>query len=748
MQNVKCKFAICNLQFAIVNLIVLAAGTVLPTAASAQQLQPPKIVAVRVGLADRYKAGVWTQVEVTLLGGSEMLTGSVSVIVPDGDGVPGRVTTPPDRPCQVLPGRATTVRLVTRFGRVDSPLTAQFIVGDRKAAERTFETSLRADGEHFLSAIESQDLIVTVGASTLGIDEVGKLQGADLEHRPLAARVDDVERLPTQWCGYEGVDAVILSTSQPEIYRKLTSNNARLQALDQWIRLGGRLVLCVGAQADEALAKDSPLRQFAPGRLEKIVTLRQSGALESYCGSSAAVPQAAGGKLAMRVPQLADVQGVVEAHEADLPLVIRTARGLGQVIFVAADLDQLPLSQWSDRPMLVAKLLDMPTGHAEEAEENTAIMHYGYNDLSGQLRSALDRFTGVRLVPFSLVAGLIVLYILLIGPGDYFFLRKVVRRMEWTWLTFPLIVVLVSAGAYFLAYYLKGDQLRVNQVDLVDVDAASGRLCGTTWMNVFSPRMESFNFSVAPRLPDGEPSPDARVWMAWLGLPGGGLGGMNPHAGGSMFGSNQFAYSPELDALFGVPIQVWSTKSLTARWDALNTACPKAELTETDQMLAGTITNTLDFPLEQCILASGRSVYELGTLRPGESARLDAMAKRSELKTLLTGRKVVRSDPKEDYRQEATPYDQSSADIPYILRAMMFYEAAGGRRYTGMANAYQGFVDLSTLLKADRAILVAQGPAAGQDRQGAQLLRNGQPLVNSQDRHVTIYRFVFPVKKS
>ena len=87
-------------------------------------------------------------------------------------------------------------------------------------------------------------------------------------------------------------------------------------------------------------------------------------------------------------------------------------------------------------------------------------------------------------------------------------------------------------------------------------------------------------------------------------------------------------------------------------------------------------------------------------------------------------------------------------DIPYVLRAMMFYEASGGRRYTGMANAYQGFVDLSTLLKADRAILVAQGPAAGREHQGAQLLRDGQPLMSSQDRHVTIYRFVFPVKKS
>ena len=65
------------------------------------------------------------------------------------------------------------------------------------------------------------------------------------------------------------------------------------------------------------------------------------------------------------------------------------------------------------------------------------MMHYGYNDLAGQLRSALDRFDGVRLVPFWLVAGLIVVYLLLIGPGDYFFLRKLVGRMEWTWLTFP-----------------------------------------------------------------------------------------------------------------------------------------------------------------------------------------------------------------------------------------------------------------------------------------------------------------------
>ena len=236
---------------------------------------------------------------------------------------------------------------------------------------------------------------------------------------------------------------------------------------------------------------------FAPGRLEKMVSLRQTGALESYCGSRSGMPQAGNAKTMLRVPRLADVQGTVEAREADLPLVVRTARGFGQIIFLAADLDEPPLDKWPDRPLLVAKLLDMPTGRGEESEESTAMMHFGYSDLSGQLRSALDRFAGVRLAPFWLVAGLIVVYLLLIGPGDYFFLRKLVGRMEWTWLTFPLAWCCWCAwGPTSWPTGSRAIELKVNQADLVDVDAASGRVRGTTWLNVFSPRMESFDLSV------------------------------------------------------------------------------------------------------------------------------------------------------------------------------------------------------------------------------------------------------------
>ena len=146
-------------------------------------------------------------------------------------------------------------------------------------------------------------------------------------------------------------------------------------------------------------------------------------------------------------------------------------------------------------------------------------------------------------------------------------------------------------------------------------------------------------------------------------------------------------------------------------------------------------------------MAFGRSAYELDVLPPGKPIRFGAMTKRSDLKTHLTGRHAIRTEG-DEYRQESTPYDQASTDLCYILRMMMFYKEAGGRRYTGLWNDYQDFVDLSDLLKTGSAILVAQAPADAANARGATLLGDGEPLAGQDDQHRVIYRFVFPVKKS
>ena len=128
----------------------------------------------------------------------------------------------------------------------------------------------------------------------------------------------------------------------------------------------------------------------------------------------------------------------------------------------------------------------------------------GVADLSTQLRSSLDQFPGVKLIPFGWVAFFIFLYVLLIGPGDYLLLRKVFGRMELTWITFPAIVLSVSLAAYCAAYFLKGNDLLINKVDVVDVDQVTGLTRGSTFLNLFSPQNRDYTLGAIPAPLDRE----------------------------------------------------------------------------------------------------------------------------------------------------------------------------------------------------------------------------------------------------
>jgi hypothetical protein len=755
---------------------MLLACLLLPAAGRAEVGAPPEFTGIRVGFAGRYKAGLWTPVELTLRGGTEALSGRVRVWTADSDGVSCSTTTP-EPVTQVLPGRETLVRLCVRFGHVETSLRAEFQVGDRTVAERTFETAGSqaappvadgtADTGQYPEGLASQALVVGVGPDSLGLEEAAALTKAGGEPRAVIARLDGPGSLPTQWYAYEGVDALVLSTSRPEVLSKLPAAAAQVEALDRWVRMGGTLLLCVGSQAGEVLREGAPLARFAPGRFQGVLSLPQAGILETYAKSQNPIPRSGPERGEIRAARLTGVRGKIEAAEADLPLVVRTPRGFGQVVFFAADLDQAPLSHWSDRKLLLARLLDLPAAETP-VEEHPVRMHYGYADVAGQLRSALDRFAGVRLVPFFAVALLAVLYILCIGPGDYFFLRKFLPRMEWTWVTFPAVVLGLSGGAYLLAHWLKGDQLRVHQADLVDVDP-SGSVRGTSWMNVFSPGMETFNLALAPRLPDGRPA-DAATMLTWLGLPGDGLGGMYqpgrtgaagvPSGERSGAWNGRYAAAAGLDALQGVPIQVWSTKSFTARWTAQSQpGAIETSLVEESRVPRGTVTNHLDFPLCDCILAYDRYLYDLGTLEPGRPVEIGPATPSADLAEMVQGPgQALFGKPLSGRTSPVLPYDPASVDVQYILRAMTFFAAADGRRQTGLANDYQSFVDLSGLLRAGCAVLVAcpggrapsgtvaQRWSAWSPHPGADLVRDGRPIYGPQDQRTTVLRFVLEVR--
>jgi hypothetical protein len=324
-------------------------------------------------------------------------------------------------------------------------------------------------------------------------------------------------------------------------------------------------------------------------------------------------------------------------------------------------------------------------------------------------------------------------------------------------------------------YRLAGRQVHVNQVDLVDVDLAQGVLRGSAWAHVYSPATERFTLSWSENRPlvirDGS---DSGRLLAWQGLPGGGLGGLDGRAGAALFAepysmalhqtraaassfgaagdAGSAAADPTsrrvpvreagpdagLAALSGLPIEVSGTKSLFGAWWAVGDVPAAQRLTANIHgLLAGQLINPLDCELTDCMVLYENWMYPVsGTLRPGAAVTFDGVSPRN-LEWHLSRRRVM------DSKDVGTPWDRASVDVPRILEMMMFHGAAGGAAYTGLSHRYQPYLDLSDHLRTGRAILVGRSPTAG-----SQLGRQTAGWEASNVRQWTFLRVVFPVDRS
>lgn len=714
-----------------------------------------QIATIEVGFGGRYKVGRWTPVAIDLRGGDEAITARVEIQTLDGDGETvvyrDSEQTPP---VPVAAGGEATARRVFKVGRANADLTIRLIDGGKTLVEKTFHCT-DTPGEHEIPyPVNSLARLVLVLGANPGVIERTSVDGP-LDFDPNAvyvARLEDaaaMAKLPDRWYGYDGVDAVVASTSSPEIYRGLIGTT-RLVALDSYVRLGGRFVFTAASQADEVFRDDFPLARFAPGRLDSVARLPSSTNLEAFARTQSSLALASlDAAERPAAARLVDVRGVVQTFEGadaeELPLVVRSAYGLGEVGFVALDLDRAPLRDWPGSRRLIAKLL-RPTSDLADLEEDAPtagksnLQDYGFNDFAGMLRAALEDFDGVKPTSFTMVAALIGVYILLIGPLDYLIVHRLLRRPELTWVTFPISAAAFCVFAYFLTYQLKGRELRLNQIDVVDVDSESGQVRGLTLWNVFSPRPEQFDFSLD--VSSCLPSPrDVEAPASWLGTPGQVFNGLDSYGGAALFGA-AYRIMPAAGRIDAATVQTWNTKAFAAEWSAQIAAGEPGGLVEQASRAAahvrGRISNPFTFALHDCRLFFGPRVYQLGDLAPGESASVDVSGRDSTLRTLLQERSFTIAGAGDT----PTPMNAASTDPFYILDKMLFHDSIDGPGYTGVYNRSFDRFDATSLLANGRAVLVGRAETAG-----ATVEADGEPLADraGDAQAYTVVRVFYPV---
>ena len=615
-----------------------------------------------------------------------------------------------------------------------------------------------------------------------GNEDIG-LQGAVAElmlredRRPLLVKVHSLADLPTEWFGYESVEMVVLTTTEPEFFidsagHVLQADSRPIQALHTWLKLGGTMLLCAGRNTQQLLENDeSFLHLFLPAPFDSMAELRNGLPFERFAGSQRQIfmngteeapflrmprlaefpptdSEAAGHNTAEHNTAVPDTGrndnpfGIVLIKDGDLPLLLRRAYGLGTMIYFGGDLSGRPMSSWRDRTTLVRNIMqwnqNLRPGSGTTPVRSGTMLQLGYSDITGQIRSALDHFEGVRIVPFSVILIILATYWLIVGLFDWYFVHKVLQRPAWTWLTFPLWIVLFSILTYVLAAPGRPHKEQHNLLTFYDFDSETNtsRLGG--WLTIYSPADTYFS----------QPYGFEQTYFSWNGLPGSGLGGMAPNTVSPSIwqvGSKQYCYS----ALLGVPIQARSTKSFFTLGKLPNSPINRifSQLSDEEGIPTGMIEipdgffpdPDFHFALKDTMLVYGRWALELGDVSPGQTITVSKTSPRRELRDLLIPPQTLADENRYgDHLRRLATYNVQSKDLDYIARVMSLHRALGGFEATGLHHAYKPSLDMSDLLTTDRALLIGMMPTLP-----AFVLDKHQHEVISQR---TIVRISLPIK--
>jgi hypothetical protein len=656
--------------------------------------------------AGRSRNGAWAPVFVTLKGGpGGNAQGLYRVVVEstDGEGTPYRYAV-------AVPALAENEeRGVIAYARPGSD-GAEFTVRLQGTDGQDVQTlpRRRRDSSDFKAEVvwPRQVLYLTVGSRLPGLKktvrEAGKKpQGEQADNeagqddaagKPGFAYAETLAEMPDRWFGYDAADVVVLTTASDFVNQLLQEGETARTALLEWVRHGGKLVLSVGRnhQAVAALLKRMPLLDCT---IQGSVTRSSLPNVAFWAGRGVQQP-------ALRQVEVARIKPGPQAHvlvweepaAGDLekrPVVLQGACGLGQVLLVAFDLDTPPFTAWDGQSALWNKLKGQVAPHLPTPDANRvdAIDAAGRAELAGELKRVLETFDEVPVISFGWVALFILAYIVLVGPLDYFVLKKVFKRLELTWITFPVLVLVVSVAAYATAYYLKGDDQRINKIDLVEIDLHGPRpaVHGTTWFSIFSPRSQNYTLGLEPAptwAGQQDDPPPGSMMLATMEGPEQGLGAAAP----GLF-RRPYEYAADASGLKQVPVPVWATRTFTAGWHApLPSETPPVSAnlrrSRDGTALVGQVVNNLPVELQGVGLFYRDKWYALGDqpLMPGEQRDVAPLFERGGqgrniAEWFLDGGLAPRAAAAAG--QQMVPRSWLGLSSYRALKPLMFYAASG-----------------------------------------------------------------------
>ena len=535
--------------------------------------------------------------------------------------------------------------------------------------------------------------------------------------QPTAARFQPA-MFPDNPLLLEGLDAIYLNSEAATSLRVSQAN-----ALLAWMHAGGHLIVAVEQPNDFAavpwlrniLPCDLKDMQAVASHPELQAWLEQGTTSSDYTGTIPPPkqrrnrPQLEGSEQQNR-PAFEDLRAdsVFEAAEirvatgtlrdgkaviaaGELPLVVTANRDLGRITLLNFSPEREPFKSWKNLPTFWTKLVEVPL------ELYTSNDYYpGYGLGADGLFGAMIDSRQVHKLPVGWLLILLLVYLVVIGPVDRIWLKKINRPML-TWITFPCYVLFFSGLIYVIGYKLRAGESEYSELHVVDVlpNGERAELRGRTYASIYSPANAKYPMHSEMKF--------ATLRGEYLASRGGETSekGALTHTGDN-FKAEVF-------------VPVWTSQLYLSDWWNSGAQPLTASLKSITGGWTLTVENLSGKPVSAARLAVGETIYEVGEIAAGQKKIVtlnQSSPNTHELRNFMQGflnqyHKAVQQRQYAFGRRDSGQIDDlATASIVASLIGQA-NESRGGMNFVASPG-----LDVSAAIERGEAVLFAWSPNA------------------------------------
>lgn len=355
--------------------------------------------------------------------------------------------------------------------------------------------------------------------SFAGMPSIAKIKIPRPELQPTVARFQS-EYFPDNPIALEGLDALYINSE-----KAINLAAPQLEALLAWVRGGGHLIIAVEQIGD--VTATPWLQQFLPVEVSGVANAKVDQGIATWLKSDVSTEETeealsgragsirrrgvvnegfpnsfynsldtdasfTGAEMPVTTGAVRDGRVIMGTQQA--PLAVQATRGRGKLTVLLFSPEREPFKSWKHKPYFWARLSQTPPQWFTSQDFSA----WGSWSMDGVFGALIDS-RQVKKLPVEWLLLLLLVYLVVIGPFDQWWLKKINRQML-TWITFPCYVIFFSLLIYFIGYKLRAGETEWNEVQVVDVYPRGDQadLRGRTYVSVYS--SSNARYSVA-----GEP---------------------------------------------------------------------------------------------------------------------------------------------------------------------------------------------------------------------------------------------------